>query len=115
MEQPIARVVGEEVYRHLTHATGHDYGVFDRVADLEEVPVEVHRMRDRTPISHSNPDVITLADTERVGVGEHLAIDGPAVAVAARGQRQVERRVGGAIFLQGGNPGLQAGRESDTC
>jgi hypothetical protein len=48
MEQPPTRVVDVEVDRHLTSMPGHDDRVFDRIADLEEVAVKVHRVNDWT-------------------------------------------------------------------
>lgn len=46
VKQPPAGVVGVEVDRHLPSMPGHDDPVFDRVADLDEVAVTVHRVND---------------------------------------------------------------------
>jgi len=39
-----------------------DHGVLDRVADLEEVTVEVHRVKHRAAVHHPDPHVLALAN-----------------------------------------------------
>ncbi len=95
VEQPPAGIVGVEVDRHLPSMPGDDDCVFDRVADLEEVAVEVHRVNDRALVGHPNPDVFVGPNLEWVGVRVGLSVYRPRIGLA--GSDRVLRHVWHAV------------------
>lgn len=95
VEQPPTGVIRVEVQCHLSSMSRDHNRVFDRVADLEEVAVKVHRMDDRALIGHPNSDVFPRPNLKRVGIRIGLSVYRPRVGlVSTARERQIERPVG---------------------
>src|SRR6266571_7868726 len=93
VRHPLAGVGGVEVAGDLL-AGADDHGVFARAggAELERVPVDVHRVVHRGGVGEDHPDPLALGHEElqRAGAGhvEGLAVDAPVVAGHPAGQLQ---------------------------
>src|SRR5216683_2625066 len=84
MEQPVARIIGNEfgvVLLHVTHGErvleGSGYGAAVDSHNLKRVTVQVHRVIFHAHAEDAESHTLARLDVQRVSVGEVLTVDRP--------------------------------------
>ena len=101
MDQPCARIVGEELeLRPTVHRRLDQDGILNRsisgiaaIDDAERVTVQVHRMPHHRAITHRNPDTLAGAYLERI-IESLLPVDQPLIRAPAAAQNEIYFTVG---------------------
>lgn len=77
MEEPSPRIVRKEIERHAPHVGRYDDRVLHGSSRLEEVPMQMHGVKDHAVVDHVDADAFSFVNQPGLSLGEDVAVDRP--------------------------------------